>query len=329
MQTKTIRGKKQQQHKTNNITKWLGKQQNMLAHFVYTQPIHKFHSDYTPGHNKALCILIRWATMRNARAFSLCFPCLPHRTIFWDGFIVVSSVFFAPSKPKKSTRHAQWTHVFFLVHFTFFYTIFFCSPALHISSGHSISKSDTNKATAAAASATATTTAKAMMMMMTKTNEKNINKPYTTHLSYRNIAVYILPQERRRWWCELHFHCAISHSIILFVSLSFSLRRRTLFAEQCFCWTLVFFLCAVQNCIRSAVFAHCSTRRYCWAGATLYGADVLFQDVKCAFGFRFVWFGLAQFGSVVTSSSVVVNNIFLLLQVFEPENGIEVFLNCF
>lgn len=125
MQTKTIRGKKQQQHKTNNITKWLGKQQNMLAHFVYTQPIHKFHSDYTPGHNKALCILIRWATMRNARAFSLCFPCLPHRTIFWDGFIVVSSVFLL----RRSQRRAQGMHnehtFFFLFILHFFIQYFF------------------------------------------------------------------------------------------------------------------------------------------------------------------------------------------------------------
>lgn len=132
MQTKTIRGKKQQQHKTNNITKWLGKQQNMLAHFVYTQPIHKFHSDYTPGHNKALCILIRWATMRNARAFSLCFPCLPHRTIFWDGFIVVSSVFFCSVEAKEEHKACTMNTRFFSCSFyIFLYNIFLFSCIAH------------------------------------------------------------------------------------------------------------------------------------------------------------------------------------------------------
>lgn len=60
-------------------------------------------------------------------------------------------------------------------------------------------------------------------------------------------------------------------------------------------------------------------------------ADVLFQDVKCAF-----WFSFVLFGCCVTSSSAVVNmRGFLFLsffssgEVFEPANGIEVFLNCF
>lgn len=157
--------KKKNAHKTN-ITKWLEQNSKTFTRTscIYTQPIHKFHfwlyflatikhcvhADtymyyiHSQGNNAKRVLSLFSLTLR--LSLYLTFPCS-----FCNGFIVVSSFFSASfEQQRNSTRHAQWIH-FFLVHFTFFCTIFFSAPALHISSGHNTHfKCDINKATSTA-----------------------------------------------------------------------------------------------------------------------------------------------------------------------------------
>lgn len=144
---------------------------------------------------------------------------------------------------------------------------------------------------------------------------KKILINHILHISHTETFLFTFYRRKGGVGAFPLFHFIQNHSISLSSLASCSI----LFVEQCFCCTLTFF-----SNMHSLILQYCSL--FNSSLLLVVAADVLFQDVKCAFGFYLVWFGW-----VVMSSSVVVNILFFLSlrQVFEPENGIEVFLNCF